>query len=138
MKILVVFMALAVLVGAAPQSSATDSPESAETAALAWLALVDSGNYPESWSTAAAYFRNAVPQPQWVSQVGAVRGPLGAVKSRRVTSSQSTHSLPGAPDGDYVVIRFTSSFEHKAEATETVTPMKDPDGHWRVCGYYIR
>ena len=73
-----------------------------------------------------------------MSKAAAVRGPLGAVKSRRVSSSQSTHSLPGAPDGDYVVIHFATSFEHKAEATETVTPMKDPDGHWRVVGYYIR
>jgi len=131
-------MALAVLLGAAPQSLGADSPESAESAALTWLALVDAGNYPESWNTAATYFRNAVPQAGWVSKVGAVRGPLGAVTSRRVASSQATHSLPGAPDGDYVVIRFTTSFEHKAEATETVTPMKDPDGHWRVVGYYIR
>jgi len=50
--------------------------ESAESAALTWLALVDAGNYPESWNTAAAYFRNAVPQAGWVSKVGAVRGPL--------------------------------------------------------------
>jgi hypothetical protein len=138
MKILVAFMALAVLVGAAPQSSGADSPESAEDAALAWLALVDAGNYLDSWNTAAAYFRNALTQSEWVSMLGAVRGPLGAVKSRQVAASQSTHSLPGAPDGDYVVIRFTTSFEHKAEATETVTPTKDPDGHWRVVGYYIR
>jgi hypothetical protein len=138
MKILAAFFAFAVLVGAAPRGSGADSPESAESAALTWLALVDAGNYPESWNTAAAYFRNAVPQAGWVSKVGAVRGPLGAVKSRRVASSQATHSLPGAPDGDYVVIHFATSFEQKADATETVTPMKDPDGHWRVSGYYIR
>jgi len=66
------------------------------------------------------------------------QGSTGAVKSRRVASSQATHSLPGAPDGDYVVIHFATSFEQKADATETVTPMKDPDGHWRVSGYYIR
>jgi hypothetical protein len=138
MKFLVAFIAVAILVGAAPRSSGADTPETAESAALTWLALVDAGNYPESWSTAAAYFRNAVPQSQWVSKVAAVRGPLGAVKSRRVAASQSTHSLPGAPDGEYMVIRFTTSFEHKADATETVTPMKDPDGHWRVSGYYIR
>jgi hypothetical protein len=138
MKFLTGFIALAILVGAAPQGSGADAPEAAQTAALAWLALVDAGDYPQSWYTAAAYFRNAVPQSQWVSKVAAVRGPLGAVKSRRVASSQFTHSLPGAPDGEYVVIHFTTSFEQKADATETVTPMKDPDGHWRVSGYYIR
>jgi hypothetical protein len=138
MKILIALIAVAVLVGAAPRSSGADTPETAEAAALAWLALVDAGNYPQSWNTAAAYFKNAVPQSQWVSKVGAVRGPLGAVKSRRVSSSQPAHSLPGAPDGEYVIIHFATSFEQKADATETVTPMKDPDGHWRVSGYYIR
>jgi len=45
---------------------------------------------------------------------------------------------PGAPDGEYVVIQYDSSFENKTEAVETVTPMLDPDGVWRVSGYYIR
>jgi hypothetical protein len=141
MKILIALIAFAAVVGAAPQGSGADTPataETAETAALTWLALVDAGNYSESWNTAAALFRNAVPQSQWVSKVAAARAPLGSVKTRRVASSQSMHSLPGAPDGEYVVIRFTTSFEQKAEATETVTPMKDPDGHWRVSGYSIR
>jgi hypothetical protein len=45
--------------------------------------------------------------------------------------------LPGVPDGEYVVIQFSTVLEKKAAATETVTPMKGPDGHWRVSGYYI-
>jgi hypothetical protein len=47
-------------------------------------------------------------------------------------------SLPGAPDGEYVVIQFMSSFENKRFAIETVTPMKDKDAKWRVSGYYMR
>jgi hypothetical protein len=138
MKFLVALIAFATLIGTAPGCSAADTPEAAQAAALSWLALVDAGSYSDSWNTAAALFRNAVPQSQWVSKVAAVRGPLGAVKTRHVASSQPMRSLPGAPDGEYVVIRFTTSFEQKADATETVTPMKDPDGHWRVSGYYIR
>jgi hypothetical protein len=45
--------------------------------------------------------------------------------------------LPGAPDGEYVVIQFESSFEKKKSAVETVTPMLEKDGKWRVSGYYI-
>ncbi len=44
----------------------------------------------------------------------------------------------GAPDGEYVVIQFETSFEHKRSAIETVTPMMDRDGKWRVSGYYIK
>ncbi len=31
-------------------------------------------------------------------------------------------SLPGAPDGEYVVIEFITSFSNKKSAIETVTP----------------
>ncbi len=47
-------------------------------------------------------------------------------------------SLPGAPDGNYVVIQFKTTFEHKAQAVETVTPMLENDGVWRVTGYFIK
>jgi uncharacterized membrane protein len=109
----------------------------AQTAALAWLGAVDAGHYTESWDTAATLFRNAVPEARWVSNVSALRGRLGSLKSRNVASMRFASSLPGAPDGEYVVIKFTTSFEHEAAATETVTPMKDSDGQWRVSGYYI-
>ena len=49
-----------------------------------------------------------------------------------------TTNLPGAPDGEYVVIQYKTSFQNKASAIETVTPMRDPDGVYRVSGYYIR
>jgi hypothetical protein len=45
---------------------------------------------------------------------------------------------PGAPDGKYVVIRYETSFRNKKAATETVTPMLDADGRWRVSGYFIK
>jgi hypothetical protein len=47
-------------------------------------------------------------------------------------------SLPGAPDGEYVVIAYETSFDKKQAATETITPMKDADGRWRVSGYFIK
>ena len=47
-------------------------------------------------------------------------------------------SLPGAPDGEYVVIQFEASFGNKRASVETVTPMLDKDGQWRVSGYYIK
>jgi hypothetical protein len=46
--------------------------------------------------------------------------------------------LPGAPDGKYVVVQFDTSFQRKKSALETVTPMMEKDGKWRVSGYYIK
>ena len=46
--------------------------------------------------------------------------------------------IPNAPDGEYVVIQFDTVFENKKEAIEKITPMLDPNGKWRVAGYFIK
>jgi len=130
---LVVF---ALMLGVGVQAGETE--DDAVQAAKKWLALVDAGSYADSWTEAAEYFRNAVTQEQWAKAAEAVRQPLGDLVSRELKSAEFTTSLPGAPDGEYVVIQFTSEFENKASAVETVTPMKDPDGRWRVSGYFIK
>lgn len=117
------------------------SPEKEKPAvALAerWLGLVDQGKYAESWEEAAALFRNSINQGQWEQSLQAVRRPLGKLITRKIRTKTYRTSLPGAPDGEYVVIEFESSFENKKSAVETVTPMMDKDGKWRVSGYYIK
>ena len=106
--------------------------------ATAWLELVDAGEYAKSWETAARYFKNAVTEEQWKQALSSARRPLGEVRSRKLKSRQYATSLPGAPDGEYVVIQFESSFENKRSAVETITPMREADGKWRVSGYFIR
>jgi hypothetical protein len=123
--------------GAAP-SRAADPESEAVTAAKAWLVLVDEGRFAKSWDRAAAYFRAGVNRQQWVQSMVALRKPLGDVRSRKVRSAKYETVLPGAPDGQYVVIRFSSRFANKQSAVESVTAMKDPDGVWRVSGYYIK
>ncbi len=112
--------------------------KAAQAAAEQWLSLVDQGLYAESWQTAATYFKNAVPEMQWLQSMKGARQPLGKMISRRLKSATFTKSLPGAPDGQYVVIQYATSFENKASAIETVTPMRDPDRQWRVSGYFIK
>ncbi|MBI1723197.1 MAG: DUF4019 domain-containing protein [Gemmatimonadetes bacterium] len=58
--------------------------------------------------------------------------------TRSLQSEVRTNEVPGAPDGEYAVLEFATTFEHKRAAVETVTPMRDSDGQWRVAGYYIR
>ena len=110
----------------------------AEKATEAWLALVDSGKYAESWDQAAGLFKKQVTKEQWEKAIDAARSPLGKLGSRKLTSAQYSKTLPGAPDGEYVVIQFQSAFANKKSAIETLAPMKDKDGQWRVSGYYIK
>ena len=138
-----VIMAAALIVGLACIAACTpkSNPEAEKAAAESardWLALVDEGNYAESWENTAPYFRNAVAKEQWEKSLTAIRNPLGAVESRKLKSARYRTTLPGAPDGEYVVIQFSTSFEKKKSAIETVTPMLCDDGQWRVSGYYIK
>jgi hypothetical protein len=136
-------MALVLAIALIPAALAAKGDEAAEksarSAADAWLALVDRGEYGESWDAAAAFFKQAISRPQWEETLKKVRGPLGKVNSRKPRSAEYTQSIPNAPAGEYVVIQYGTSFAGApAPATETVTPMKDKDGVWRVSGYYIR
>lgn len=126
------------LLGLVARAAETDDTAKAQTAAKAWLVLVDAEKYGQSWDQAALLFRSAVMKTEWDRAAKAARGPLGAMKSRTLKSANFTHSLPGAPDGEYVVIQFDTQFANKASAIETVTPMRDKDGVWRVSGYYIK
>ncbi len=132
-------LSLLVLLFSGPQAGAADEREAAALeAAQAWLALVDAASYAESWETASAYFQNAISKAQWEHTLDAVRRPLGAMVSRTLQSSRFETELPGAPDGEYLVIQFETSFENKQAAVETVTPMRESDGVWKVTGYFIR
>jgi hypothetical protein len=116
----------------------SDKEKAAVAAAEEWLTMVDDGKYVESWKEAAQYFKNTVKQQQWEQSLQAVRKPLGKRIFRKVKSKTYKTSLTGAPDGEYVVIQFETSFENKESAIETVTPMMDKDEKWRVSGYYMR
>lgn len=110
----------------------------AQAAATTWLALTDTAKYGPSWEEAASLFKASVTKANWESTLTGVRAPLGVVMSRKVKTATFTRTLPGTPDGEYVVIQFDTQFEKKATAVETVTPMHQKDGSWRVCGYFIK
>jgi len=121
-----------------PSASNPEAEKAAVAAADVWLKIVDTGEYAKSWQESAEFFRNAVSQADWQKSTEAFRKPLGAIVSRTFKSTHYTTTAPGAPDGQYVIIQYDSSFQNKKSAVETVTPMLDKDGKWRVSGYFIK
>nr|WP_320115017.1 DUF4019 domain-containing protein [uncultured Desulfuromonas sp.] len=107
-------------------------------AAENFLQLVDSSRYAESWEVTSELFKSQISQQKWVEQLEKNRPLFGLIINRKVREQTYTKSLPGAPDGDYMVIQFSTEFTNKKSAIETVTPMLDNNGEWRVSGYYIR
>lgn len=116
-----------------------DSTEvsAAVDSARVWLGIVDRGDYAGSWTAASPGFRGAVTREQWVSSMEGFRAPLGDLKVRNLESAKAATSLPGAPDGRYVVMTFNTSFTNKNQAVETVTVMQTDNG-WQAAGYFIR
>src|SRR5262245_66287428 len=87
--------------------------QGATAAAETWLGHVDTGDYAGSWREASAYVQRAITEQAWGASLTRVRTPLGKLLSRQLKQVQHTQSMPGAPDGDYVVMQFDTRFEHK-------------------------
>jgi hypothetical protein len=136
MRGLAVTCGLAVLL-VAPVLGADKPEDAAQAVADSWLQLVDQGQYEASWEQAAKPLKGAISKDEWTKGCGGARQPLGKLVSRKLKSRQYTEQIPGVPDGKYVVIQYDSVFEQKASAVETVTPMLDSDGAWRVSGYFV-
>ncbi len=107
-------------------------------AAEKWLALLDDGKYAETWNESAAFFRKGVSKEKWTATMKNLLAPMGRVESRTRQDADYRTVLPGSPKGEYVVFSFKTVYANKPAAIETVTPMKDKDGKWRVSGYYIK
>jgi hypothetical protein len=141
-RILVLAAALCVL-GAAKTPTPTPIPPdmtdkiAAQAAAEPWLKLVDAGQYGESWDAASEAFRKSLTRKQWETALTKVRAPLGNLVSRTFRASQYFTDLPGAESGEYVVIEYDSKFASGDPMTERITPKRDPDGVWRVSGYFL-
>jgi len=137
-KIAFVVMAVMILSAFAGMAQQTEKEKAAVKAAEKWLSLVDAGNYKDSYQQASGFFKNAAKQDQWEQFMVARRKPLGKLISRKISMKGYKTSLPGAPDGQYVVIVFASSFEKEKSVDEQVTCMLEKDGQWRVAGYAMK
>lgn len=105
--------------------------------ALSWLELADEDKFSKTYDATAALFQKNVTKEDWKKSLEGVRSPLGKVVSREVAAQRYLTQMPGAPDGEYVVLQFRTEFENKKEAMETVTPIKE-NGEWKVSGYFIK
>jgi DNA-binding CsgD family transcriptional regulator len=123
--------------GAAAATAASPSTAAAESAARAWVGLIDRAAWADSWAAAGALFKSQLTQPQWVSTIQTVRQPLGAVSSRTLQGVTPTNALPNVPPGEYAVVQYRTEYANKPAASETVILAHESTG-WKVDGYFIR
>ncbi|HEU4559715.1 MAG TPA: DUF4019 domain-containing protein [Longimicrobium sp.] len=110
----------------------------ASAVADAWLGQLDAGDLDASWREGASLFRQTVTPEQWAEAQGRIVSVLGRPLERWLRETEHLTSVPGAPDGHYVLLRYETRFERKEEALETVVTLLDTDGTWRVGGYFVQ
>ncbi|MGX7896322.1 helix-turn-helix domain-containing protein [Tsuneonella sp. HG222] len=101
-------------------------------AALAFLRLVDAGEWDASYAKTGPAFRTLNSAKVWADTNESVRVPLGKVVSRKVVSEE----MVPAPPSSYQMVKFETTFANKADTLETLTLVRDAEG-WKVVGYIV-
>ena len=141
----------AVVAPAAPVSPGTNAPvlkpgaASADPLALAaasneatrWMAEITAGKYSQAWIDSAAVLQKAITQSDWVDGLTERKERFGRLLMQKQDTAEFTRTLPGAPLGEYFVIRFLSKYENTPALVETVVMAKDALGEWAVVGYDV-
>ncbi len=117
------------------QSTLDQQHHEAIAAMKKWLQTVDRGEYEKSWKQSSKYFKSNVTLQQWIAALKEVRQPLGALQNRSAVSALPQEVVK---DIDSLTVQFDTSFAHLKYAVETVTFNHEPDGQWRVSGYFIK
>jgi hypothetical protein len=102
-----------------------------------WLQLIDGAHYGAAWDLGARPLKTAVSRKGFVDGIGQARKGYGKVAERQPAQFARTHTLPGAPDGDYALVSFQTLFANGKKADEQIVWLLESDT-WRVSGYFIR
>ena len=119
-----------------PVAPPPDPTEVARQAVDDWLSLIDAGSYAAAYDTAAGVLRENVTRDAFVSTYEGARPLLGTLRSRVLRSATPATTLPGVPDGEYVVFEFDADYERKEHAVERVVTALEA-GTWRVAGHWV-
>jgi hypothetical protein len=111
--------------------------QAAQRQALGFLGYLDQGRFAESYAYTGMLIRAQVDQNSFTDKVQKARAGSGALLSRDLIDSAYSTTVPGAPDGQYVVLHYHVSFANRPDSVETVT-LDFAKGYWRLAGYYIK
>jgi Protein of unknown function (DUF4019) len=110
---------------------------SAQRQALGFLGYLDQGRFADSYAYTGMLIRTQLDRDAFSTQIQKTRVDTGALQSRELIDSAYTTTLPGAPEGQYVMLHYHAGFANRPDTVETVT-LTLAKGYWRVVGYYIK
>lgn len=109
----------------------------AERQALGFLGYLDQGRYPDSYAYTGMLLRTQADQQKFGAQIEKARAGTGALQARELIDATYDTTVPGAPEGQYVILHYHTNFANRQDAVETLT-LALAKGYWRVDGYYIK
>jgi Protein of unknown function (DUF4019) len=110
----------------------------AERQALGFLGYLDHGRFADSYAYTGMLIRAQLDRDAFAAQIEKTRAGTGALQSRDLIDASYATTVPGAPEGQYVVLHYRSSFANRPdEVVETLT-LAFAKGYWRVSGYYVK
>jgi hypothetical protein len=109
----------------------------AERQALGFVGYLDQGRFADSYAYTGMLIRAQLDRDAFSAQIQKTREGTGVLQSRELIDSAYTTTVPGAPEGQYVILHYHASFANRQDAVETVT-LAFAKGYWRVAGYYIK
>lgn len=111
-------------------------------ASKAWLALVDDGQYQQSWESSGSLMRAAVTADQWQQALENVQMQLAALVGETVDLTQrelvevaAVEDQPNMPEGDFRALQYRV-IQGDHVFAEVVT-MQLEDGEWKAVGYFV-
>ncbi len=111
--------------------------QAAQRQALGFLGYLDHERYADSYAYTGMLIRAQLDRDAFATQIEKTRAGTGALLARELIDASYTTSVPGAPEGQYVVLHYGANFANRQEAVETVI-LAFAKGYWRVSGYYIK
>jgi Protein of unknown function (DUF4019) len=121
----------------AEQPTLRDDRDSID-AGIKWLALIDAGKAGDAWDLSSKQLKSAVTRAKFVDGMRDARKSLGKLEGRTAERFARSHQMPGAPDGDYVIIEYTARFPQGRKLQEQLVWTIEDGDIWRVAGYYYR
>ncbi len=132
-----VSMLLALLLAACDSPTTTLYEEAARNAAEQWLTRTDGGDHAGAWDAAAPLFRAGIRKEVWEGTQKALLEQLGRPDRRELIAAKYTASVPGSPEGEFVLIQYRRPVRAGGPVMETLT-MERFGEEWRTSGYYIQ
>jgi uncharacterized cupin superfamily protein len=131
-----VSMLLALLLAACDSPATTLLEEAARNTAEQWLAKGDGGDHAGAWEMTTPDFRVQIRKEDWEARQETFYRQLGKPARRELIAAKYSASVPGVPEGEYVLIQYRRPIREGGPALETLT-MRRAGDEWQTAGYWV-